>query len=360
MSAKPSRNDRCPCGSGKKYKACCQAKDRARAQMASVVGADAFAAAEAVWNQAAREAGHWEADVIPIRAGLRDGPDTAPSLAMVVAAGFAVHVQVVPRRPESVGQRARMAAEAVAAAGRAVGTLPGRVHVRDGSLAAALAGEPELRGVAVEAAPLPGLDEALSASLAHLAENPVMARLSTPASWAETEASPGALADFHAAAAEFYRAEPWLALGDDPFFLRFPDGSGWAASLMGGAGVQFGVALYSDAGDLLEMLDGDLSAEEHFTGLRGCTLTASLDAPRELTRAMRREVAAAGWPLAAPGVYPRLYGVHLPEWRVTAAHVETAALALRAVARLARGEDPADGTGVGVSSLLAEEDGALA
>ena len=29
--AKPGRNDRCPCGSGKKYKACCLAKDEAAA-----------------------------------------------------------------------------------------------------------------------------------------------------------------------------------------------------------------------------------------------------------------------------------------------------------------------------------------
>ena len=27
--AKPGRNDRCPCGSGKKYKACCLTKDEA-------------------------------------------------------------------------------------------------------------------------------------------------------------------------------------------------------------------------------------------------------------------------------------------------------------------------------------------
>ena len=27
--AKPGRNDRCPCGSGKKYKACCLTKDDA-------------------------------------------------------------------------------------------------------------------------------------------------------------------------------------------------------------------------------------------------------------------------------------------------------------------------------------------
>ncbi|HKM79362.1 MAG TPA: SEC-C metal-binding domain-containing protein, partial [Candidatus Acidoferrum sp.] len=30
--AKPGRNDRCPCGSGKKYKACCLTRDEAAEQ----------------------------------------------------------------------------------------------------------------------------------------------------------------------------------------------------------------------------------------------------------------------------------------------------------------------------------------
>ncbi len=36
MAKKPNRNDPCPCGSGKKYKNCCQNKDTS--QMSSKIG----------------------------------------------------------------------------------------------------------------------------------------------------------------------------------------------------------------------------------------------------------------------------------------------------------------------------------
>ena len=46
--AKPGRNDRCPCGSGKKYKACCLTKDEAAER-------DVLAAAQAGRDERAAE-----------------------------------------------------------------------------------------------------------------------------------------------------------------------------------------------------------------------------------------------------------------------------------------------------------------
>ena len=57
--AKPGRNDRCPCGSGKKYKACCLTKDEAaeRAQLAAAqAGRDSQAAAKRQSLREVREA----------------------------------------------------------------------------------------------------------------------------------------------------------------------------------------------------------------------------------------------------------------------------------------------------------------
>ncbi|MBI3050027.1 MAG: SEC-C domain-containing protein [Acidobacteria bacterium] len=45
--AKPGRNDLCPCGSGRKYKKCCESKERSRASgrlMMILVGAAVLAA----------------------------------------------------------------------------------------------------------------------------------------------------------------------------------------------------------------------------------------------------------------------------------------------------------------------------
>ena len=55
-SSKAGRNDRCPCGSGKKYKRCCEAKaqqSRSNTVLMFVVGAlvvGGLAAAFSAWN----------------------------------------------------------------------------------------------------------------------------------------------------------------------------------------------------------------------------------------------------------------------------------------------------------------------
>jgi hypothetical protein len=48
MAAKPGRNDRCPCGSGKKYKNCCAEKQARKMSPASWAAVVAIAAAACV------------------------------------------------------------------------------------------------------------------------------------------------------------------------------------------------------------------------------------------------------------------------------------------------------------------------
>jgi len=71
--AKPGRNDQCPCGSGRKYKQCCLAKDeeaarQARAALAAEAAAQAETEAEPAAGQPAAKkpthAGHepWRRD----------------------------------------------------------------------------------------------------------------------------------------------------------------------------------------------------------------------------------------------------------------------------------------------------------
>src|SRR5271165_586012 len=57
--AKPGRNDRCPCGSGKKYKACCLTRDEAAERdrlAAEQAGREARAAARRLELRKARDA----------------------------------------------------------------------------------------------------------------------------------------------------------------------------------------------------------------------------------------------------------------------------------------------------------------
>jgi hypothetical protein len=343
---KTSRNDPCPCGSGKKYKACCLPRDVARERVKAVMGEEAFAAAEEQVQAIAGEQLMWEADVVSLPLPV---PDGAPSLMIVTAAGLVVHGEVIPHPPGMLEERATTIALAVATAGRAVGKLPERLHVRDAELAARIGQRPQMRGVEVVAAPLPDLDEAVDAFMGQMkAELPFAARLTTPDSWRETGASHEEVAEFHRAAAECYRLAPWKDPEMQiPYLLGFPgEERPWGASLMGDGGVAFGLALYSDPLDLLTLMAGPDLAKMR---LRGYGLTVDFDRRNELTAVMQREITGAGWPVAGPRAYPRLFALDTEENRVTAAHVRQATLALRAMNVLASDGDPGEETGVAVS-----------
>ncbi|HEU0013242.1 MAG TPA: SEC-C domain-containing protein [Longimicrobium sp.] len=352
---KPSRNDPCPCGSGKKYKACCQARERARAQTRRLMGAAEFDAAEAEWQGAARQAPFWEADVVPVFGGLRDDPDSALALVMVAAAGYIPYSDVLSQRPGSAEERARQVARGVMGAGRELGLLPERLHVRDEALAAALGAELAPRGIEVRVAPLPGLDEALTSTIEHFGA-PGTAILARPHTWRETEAPAADLAELHAAAAAFYRAEPWAYFGEMPLLLAYPGGETWAACTMGSAGMEYGIAMYADPEELEMLLESDPDAPpgELLDRQVHPGLTVDFNPRHELSPAMRREVSSAGWQVAAEEAYPLLTGMRLAERRVTAHHVRLAAGALRAVAAAAdagadgRWTDPATGITVGM------------
>ena len=75
--AKPGRNDRCPCGSGKKYKACCLPRDEAAERDRLAAGqAEREARAEAgAWSSARPAMRSWPASPVPGRPGRRPGGD---------------------------------------------------------------------------------------------------------------------------------------------------------------------------------------------------------------------------------------------------------------------------------------------
>jgi hypothetical protein len=359
---KTSRNDPCPCGSGKKYKACCMARDQARAHARSVLGEETFDQAEAEWLAAARQAKEWAVEIAPAPGG--EDPDTVRSLVMVTAGEWVAHAQVLAHRPAGAAERARDMLAAVEAAGRALGTFPEQLLVPDRELQPVLASALAPRKITVEHGDSEDLWNAMNAALAHMDPTPARGRMTVALTWRETEATARELSDFHEAAAEFYTAAPWAASAQEESFLvdlpldadqeeireMFPDAPTrreWAATLMGAGGTSFGVMLHSQPGDLIDFYtsgDPGLAVEREM----GFTLTVDFDQKRELTRTMQREIAAARWPIAGPGAYPRLFGKGLPGRRVTARDVRLATLALRAITVFSRGDDPLAETGVGV------------
>jgi hypothetical protein len=323
--------------------------DIARERVKAVVGDDVLQIVEQAVRTAAETESVWQADVAPLPVKLLDG---GPSVMLVVAGGMILHAEVVPHRPAKPEERAVAVAQGFAAARRISSRPPDLLHVRDAELAAALAGRPQLAGVAVQAAPLTELDEALAEFLDQTSGgDDAAARLSTPDTWRETGAPAADVAEFHRAAAEFYRLAPWKREElQIPLLLSLPDGSEWAASIMGDAGVAYGLGLYSRADDMISlMMSGASFAAQG--GMQGYSLTVDFDQRGPLSRAMLKEITAAGWTIAGPRAYPRLFGLNVEGGRVTAEHVPLATLCLRAVNALARGADPSEETGVGVSPL---------
>ncbi|HEV3052634.1 MAG TPA: SEC-C domain-containing protein [Longimicrobium sp.] len=369
---KTSRNDPCPCGSGKKYKACCMARDQARAHARSVLGEEAFDEAEAEWLAAARQAKEWAVDIAPAPGAIREDPDAGLSLVMVTADEWVAHVQVLAHRPAGVAERARDMLAAVEAAGRALGTFPEQLLVPDRELQPVLASALARRAITVEHGDSEDLWNAMNAALANLDRGPTRGRMTVALTWRETEATPQELSEFHAAAAEFYTAAPWAVSAEEESFLLdlplyadqeeiretlpgAPMRNEWAATVMGTLGESFGLMLHSQPDDLVnEYRTGDSPAGAE-QGM-GFTITVDFDHKRELTRTMQREIASARWPIAGLGAYPRLFGMGLPGRRVTARDVRLATRALRAITVFSRGGDPVAETGVGVKPFDATVD----
>lgn len=336
--SKPQRNDPCPCGSGKKYKACCMERDRATERTLRLVGGAAVPG-ELPWHAPAREAEVWEADVVPLPAGFRDDPHAAPALAIVGAAGFIVHGTVLAMRPTDAEGRARAVAEAVTGAGRELGVLPPALHVRDPALAAALAPELEGRGIAVSVAAMPELDDAIHESLKNLGGGAPTV-IVTHASWREVEAEPRDVEAFHAAAAFFYRVAPWERMDDDEPVILSVDGQPFAAAVMGGAGMEFGLALYSELQDVMDLYENDDEDPSEVLGaMRGHAVTVTFEARSQLSRAIQRETAAAGWEVAGAKAYPSLFGLQVPGFRITAREVRLMTAAMALIAAAVKGDD---------------------
>lgn len=321
-------------------------RDLARDRVKAVVGGEMFETAEGLMRSAVAEQTVWEADVVRLPRPTEEG---ASSVLAIAAAGFIVHVEAVLRHPATAEEGATLIAQAISPAARAAGSLPERLHVRDAEVAAVLGPRLQARGVEVHAAEVPGLDEALGGFLGSMAEDRVPGFTSAD-SWRETGASHETLAEFHHAAAEFYRLAPWTDPEMHiPYLVELPgEETAWGASIMGDAGVAFGLALYSDPLDLLSLMVSG-SIVSGVPPMLGYALSVDFDRRDALTTWMQREITAAGWPVAGPRAYPRLFALNVDGDRVTDAHVRQATLALRGLNVLAAGGDPEKETGVAVS-----------
>jgi SEC-C motif len=356
------RNAPCPCGSGKKYKACCLERDRVAAREA----ADEARAAATVApprRGAVFAAQAWEADVVAVAPPMDGVP--APAMVLVVADGRVIHGEVVPT-PATVGEGADDVADAVREAGRSAGRFPAVVRVRR-ELAEAVGRRLAGEGVVVSGADsLPSIDGVVDTFVSELGLAPrIPPTVTTPGSWTETGATAEELAALFAAAARFWRARAWDALYDVPALRAvLPEGDPWIVSLLSAGGAGPGLAMYAREEDYLALLDDPADA---FGPEGGPALSLTLGPRGDVPAAMGEESDAAGWEVAGPAAYPFVIGVRLAEGRWTAGEVRALRLVTAAVAALAEGRvsppegvevaDPATGVRLALYAVEEDDDG---
>jgi len=328
----PGRNDSCPCGSGRKYKRCCWAKDRASStlRLAPEEGeaAGPMGAAVAPSPDAA-----WEVDLVPLPIVLGDDAAARPVALFVVGGGLVLYLETISSSAAEPAAVAELLAEAIRTTSERVGATPPRLLVRHAAVAAALRGAALPGAPQVAAAPLRDLDRAAAGLIAHLAGTPSdrPLGLSQAETWKGWGLGGAVVADLFRAAAAFHRAKPWRFLENEDV-LRFaaPSGTVWTVCVMGAGGEQFGLVLYADPRDF-QRLTRVSEPKKGLHAMRSAVLALTFDRREDLPPRMRKEILAAGWEVAAPDAYSSLVVLNTPGGGVTAAQGADLLVALRAV-----------------------------
>jgi hypothetical protein len=317
-----SRNAPCPCGSGKKYKLCCLRSDAAAPATPSALEVSPGLV--------------WQAEAVPLAIGFRDDLAARPVALLVTVGDIILSGEMVARlggEPEDVAAALH---DVVLTLAHGRGRLPGRVDVRHESVAAALGWRLEAHGVEVRRrVRLPELERAARGLVRKLEGSDGGPRLSRPNLWEAWGLDPAQTGEIFEAAADFYGAAPWEMLGSGQAVpLTTPRGE-WSACVLGSAGSEFGLALYSEPADFEAALT-DADPSRRLAALRGRVLALTFDRQDRLPRPMRREIATHHWPVAGTEAYPWLMVFDTPGGGLARADRADLIAALRALARYAQ------------------------
>jgi hypothetical protein len=220
---------------------------------------------------------------------------------------------------------------ALATAARRTGVWPETVRVRHQTVADALRPLLEARDVQVAATEtLPELEEAARSMMEHMLDHAYWPPVCRATRWVGWGLSASRVSEVFRAAADYWRAAPWrYAANLQAPRLTTPAGREWTAVVLGKAGEEFGLALYSDPGDLFDRLDQ--SPESPFGGVRGQIIALTFDRPADLPPAARQEARMLRRELAGPDAFPTLTTVNTPGGGVTNEDMADLILALGAV-----------------------------
>jgi len=303
------QNRPCPCGSGRKYKLCCGMEDGpglGDLPRSVVLPPELL--------EVAKGAEVWQADLVPLPAGIAGEDRTRTVAAMVVADGVVLESDirlVTAAEPTDV---ARALEQAVSRAAASVGVWPATVIVRREEVAGVL--EPLLRerGCEVGIAPvLVDLDGMARDLAEHLAEREGWPTVCAPNTWAGWGLPGWLVKGLFRAYAGYHRAAPWRRIDDfPPILAEWDDGTGpWVASVMGAELGEFGLAVFSHPGDFQDLIDRDEDSVP-YQALQGWVVHLGYFHRQELPPAMVKEISRAGWEVVGVGAYPSIMPILTP------------------------------------------------
>jgi hypothetical protein len=341
----PGRNEPCPCGSGRKYKLCCQSADAA-------LEAAAAASATRTSQPGRRELSHrpaileviravpeWAADIFALPVAVTDGSSPRPVALLVTAGELVVHSDMLGRLRGGAGPVAEALELGVREAARIVGHWPERVVVRHADVADALAPRLASRQTSVRAGEDPGLAVAAKSLLQHMIGESMWPPPSSAELWRGWELADGLVGELFAAAARFYRSAPWTVAGNfqAPRAIM-PSGRAWTCSILGQGAEEYGLVLYGDPIDLFERTAGpDLGI---FEDVAGPILALTFERLTDLPRTAMREARSHRWEIAGPTAYPRLMTINTAGGGVSAANAQDLLLLLKAVPAWVEAHEP--------------------
>jgi SEC-C motif/Domain of unknown function (DUF6930) len=323
------RNDPCPCGSGLKYKRCCMARDTE----AATDGIVPFRPASARTSGGGGNVGSvWDVEAVPMHIVIEERGAVRPVVLLVSDGELVLEAGLQGRLRGDAGAVAAALERAIGVAARRSGVWPEEVRVRHQAVADALRPLLRARDVRVSALdPLPDLEEAARAMMEHISGGALWPPVGRARTWTGWDL-PGALvADTFRAAAEFWRAAAWrFASNLQAPRVTTPDGREWTACVLGNAGEEFGLSLYSDAADFFERLAATPD-HEPFSAVHGQVVALTFGRLADLPAEARQEARTRRWEVAGPSAFPGLITVNTPGGGVTAEQIADLVVALRAV-----------------------------
>lgn len=305
---KPGRNDPCPCGSGRKYKRCCQSRDLATERSMTL---EQGGMRDPVHDE-------WCAEALPVPVRIEEPGSERPGVLLVMAGAEVIYQDFVGRLAGGPQPVASALAKVVEAAAKGLGERPRALSVRHVEVADELRRRLADTDITIRYDPHPPyLEECARGLLRSLSGHGSWPPVGSSMEWRGWQLPPDLVSEIFAASSGYFERAPWKVtrnLQAPRCFL--PSGREWTVCMLGNAGEEFGLALYSDPADLYSTLFNE-DPELHFDGFSGSMISLTFEHVGNLPREARKELAIRSWPIVDTTAYPLLMTVNTPGGGVT-------------------------------------------